>query len=72
MIDQSTPKGRVLAAALACAARQSWAAVSLADIAGQDCRSGLARLRTCHGPVTALDMGPRQMGARSHSVARSS
>ena len=35
MIDQSTPKGRVLAAALACAARQSWAAVSLADIAGQ-------------------------------------
>ena len=35
MIDQSTPKGRVLAAALACAARQSWAEVSLADIAGQ-------------------------------------
>jgi AcrR family transcriptional regulator len=35
MIDHSTPKGRVLAAALACAARQSWAEVSLADIAGQ-------------------------------------
>jgi ubiquinone biosynthesis protein COQ9 len=35
MIDQSTPKGRVLAAALACAAGQSWAEVSLADIAGQ-------------------------------------
>jgi ubiquinone biosynthesis protein COQ9 len=35
MIDQSTPKGRVLAAALECAARRSWAEVSLADIAGQ-------------------------------------
>jgi AcrR family transcriptional regulator len=35
MIDQSTPKGRVLAAALECAARRSWEEVSLADIAGQ-------------------------------------
>ena len=35
MIDQSTPKGRVLAAALECAARRSWAELSLADIAGQ-------------------------------------
>ena len=35
MIDQSTPKGRVLAAALECATRRSWAELSLADIAGQ-------------------------------------
>lgn len=35
MIDQSTPKGRVLAAALECAAGRSWAELSLADIAGQ-------------------------------------
>jgi ubiquinone biosynthesis protein COQ9 len=35
MIDQSTPKGRVLAAALECAAGRRWAEVSLADIAGQ-------------------------------------
>ena len=35
MIDQSTPKGRILAAALECAAGRSWAEVSLADVAGQ-------------------------------------
>ena len=33
MFDRSTPKGRVLAAALDCAANRSWAQVSLADIA---------------------------------------
>jgi AcrR family transcriptional regulator len=33
MIDQSTPKGRILAAALACAGTRSWAEVSLLDIA---------------------------------------
>jgi ubiquinone biosynthesis protein COQ9 len=33
MIDQSTPKGRVLAAALECAAARSWAEVSLLDVA---------------------------------------
>ena len=33
MIDQSTPKGRILAAALACAAKKSWADVTLLDIA---------------------------------------
>ena len=33
MIDQTTPKGRVLAAALECAAAKSWADVTLLDIA---------------------------------------
>jgi len=33
MIDQSTSKGRILAAALACAAANNWAEVSLRDIA---------------------------------------
>jgi len=33
MFDQFTPKGRVLAAALECAARKSWADVTLLDIA---------------------------------------
>jgi ubiquinone biosynthesis protein COQ9 len=33
MIDPSTPKGRVLAAALECAAARSWAEVSLLDVA---------------------------------------
>ena len=33
MIDQSTTKGRILAAALACAAKKSWADVTLLDIA---------------------------------------
>ncbi|MFZ0851546.1 MAG: TetR/AcrR family transcriptional regulator, partial [Hyphomicrobiaceae bacterium] len=33
MIDPSTPRGRVLLAALACAADRSWAQVSLLDIA---------------------------------------
>jgi ubiquinone biosynthesis protein COQ9 len=33
MIDQSTPKGRILAAALACASKKSWADVTLLDIA---------------------------------------
>src|ERR1700716_3539767 len=33
MFDQATPRGRILAAALACAAQRSWAEVSLLDIA---------------------------------------
>jgi len=33
MIDQSTPKGRILAAALTCASKKSWADVTLLDIA---------------------------------------
>jgi AcrR family transcriptional regulator len=33
MLDQTTPKGRILAAALACAASKSWADVTLSDIA---------------------------------------
>ena len=33
MLDQTTPKGRILAAALACAASKSWADVTLLDIA---------------------------------------
>ena len=33
MFDQTTPKGRVLAAALTCAAKKSWADVTLLDIA---------------------------------------
>ncbi len=33
MLDQFTPKGRILAAALDCAAKKSWAGVTLADIA---------------------------------------
>jgi ubiquinone biosynthesis protein COQ9 len=33
MIDQSTPKGRILVAALACASKKSWADVTLLDIA---------------------------------------
>jgi AcrR family transcriptional regulator len=33
MLDQVTPKGRILAAALECAAKKSWADVTLLDIA---------------------------------------
>jgi ubiquinone biosynthesis protein COQ9 len=33
MLDQSSPKGRILAAALACAAAKSWSDVTLLDIA---------------------------------------
>jgi ubiquinone biosynthesis protein COQ9 len=33
MLDQFTPKGRILAAALDCAAKKAWAEVTLADIA---------------------------------------
>jgi len=33
MLDQTTPKGRILAAALTCAASKSWADVTLSDIA---------------------------------------
>jgi len=33
MLDETTPKGRILASALACAAKTSWADVTLLDIA---------------------------------------
>ena len=33
MLDPTTPKGRILAAALACAAKEDWAKVTLLDIA---------------------------------------
>src|SRR5262245_56771455 len=33
MLDQSSPKGRILAAALQCAASKSWSDVTLLDIA---------------------------------------
>jgi AcrR family transcriptional regulator len=53
MIDQSTPKGRVLAAALECAARRSWAELSLADIAGQ-AKVPLGEMRDLFSSKSAL------------------
>jgi ubiquinone biosynthesis protein COQ9 len=44
MLDQSTPKGRILAAALACAAAKDWAQVSLLDIA-QEAKVPLGEMR---------------------------
>jgi AcrR family transcriptional regulator len=44
MLDQTTPKGRILAAALACAAQRSWVEVSLLDIA-EAANASLADLR---------------------------
>jgi len=44
MFDQFTPKGRVLAAALECAAKKSWADVTLLDIA-EAAKLPLAELR---------------------------
>ena len=44
MLDQSSPKGRILAAALACAAAKSWSDVTLLDIA-EAAGLGLADLR---------------------------
>jgi ubiquinone biosynthesis protein COQ9 len=44
MLDQSTPKGRILAAALALAAAKDWAQVSLLDIA-QEAKVPLGEMR---------------------------
>jgi AcrR family transcriptional regulator len=44
MLDQSSPKGRILAATLACAAAKSWSDVTLLDIA-EGAGLGLADLR---------------------------
>lgn len=44
MLDETTPKGRILAAALACAAQKSWAEVALLDIA-ETAKLSLGELR---------------------------
>ncbi len=57
MFDETTPKGRILAAALGCAARKGWAEVSLLDIA-EAANLSLSQLRgeftTKTGIVAAL------------------
>jgi len=53
MIDQSTPKGRVLAAALACAAAKDWAQVSLLDIA-QEAKVPLSEMRDLFASKNAI------------------
>src|SRR5262245_30270 len=53
MIDQSTPKGRVLAAALACAAAKDWAQVSLLDIA-QEAKVPLSEMRDLFANKNAI------------------
>jgi AcrR family transcriptional regulator len=56
MIDQTTTKGRILAAALECAARKSWADVTLLDIAGS-ARIGLGDLRDLFGSKNDIIAG---------------
>jgi len=53
MFDQFTPKGRVLAAALDCAAKKSWAEVTLANIADA-AKLPLADLRNEFGSKTDI------------------
>jgi ubiquinone biosynthesis protein COQ9 len=53
MIDQSTPKGRVLAAALACAAAKDWAQVRLLDIA-QEAKVPLGEMRDLFPSKSAI------------------
>jgi AcrR family transcriptional regulator len=53
MLDQSTPKGRILAAALDCAAARSWAEVSLLDIA-QHAKVPLAEMRELTASKAAI------------------
>ena len=53
MFDPFTPKGRVLAAALECAAKKSWAEVALADIADA-AKLPLADLRGEFGSKTEI------------------
>jgi AcrR family transcriptional regulator len=53
MIDQSTPEGRVLAAALECAADRSWAEVSLLDVA-ERAKVPLAEMRALFPSRSAI------------------
>ena len=53
MLDQSTPKGRILAAALACAAAKDWAQVSLLDIA-QEAKVPLGEMRDLFASKSAI------------------
>jgi len=53
MIDQSTPDGRVLAAALECAAARSWAEVSLLDVA-ERAKVPLAEMRASFPSRSAI------------------
>ena len=53
MFDQFTPKGRVLAAALQCAAARSWGEVTFADIA-EAAKLGLADLRNEFGSKSEI------------------
>ena len=53
MLDQATPKGRILAAALACAAQKSWAEVALLDIA-EAANLSLADLRGAFASKTDI------------------
>jgi ubiquinone biosynthesis protein COQ9 len=53
MIDQSTPKGRILAAALTSAAAKDWAQVSLLDIA-QEAEVSLGEMRDLFASKSAI------------------
>jgi ubiquinone biosynthesis protein COQ9 len=53
MLDQATPKGRILASALDCAAKKSWADVTLLDIA-EDAKLSLSELRGLFASKTDL------------------
>jgi ubiquinone biosynthesis protein COQ9 len=53
MLDPATPKGRILAAALACAANKDWAEVALLDIA-EAAGLSLAELRGEFASKTAI------------------
>jgi AcrR family transcriptional regulator len=56
MIDQTTPKGRILAGALECAARKKWSDVTLLDIA-QAGRVSLSELREQFASKNAIIAG---------------
>jgi AcrR family transcriptional regulator len=53
MLDETTTKGRMLAAALACAGRKSWADVSLLDVA-EAAGTSLGELRHSFGSKTDI------------------
>ena len=56
MIDQNTPEGRILAAALACAEAKSWSDVTLLDIA-EAAKLDLVELRRCFDSKTDILAG---------------
>ncbi len=69
MLDQTTPKGRILAAALEQAAAKSWADVTLLDIAeAADCRSPIcadcSRARPISSPPCCAPSTTRSSSAR--------